>query len=107
MTTTTFKSVGGTSKPADQAAAKSAKGRAVPAPKASPKAAKKLAAPKAARKPGTIIIKGKPLLDGTYGESDTIPLIADGALRHVKKGVPVEVSEAELAFIERSGIKFA
>jgi hypothetical protein len=96
MTTTTFKSVGGTSKPADQAAAKSAKGRAVPAPKASPKATKKPAA-KPARKPGTITIEGK----------GTIPIHADGAMRRLPRGEPVKVSAAELAFIERSGIKFA
>ncbi|ESZ60651.1 hypothetical protein NL532_24070 [Mesorhizobium sp. C120A] len=93
MTTTTFKSVGGTSKPADQAAAKSAKGSAVPAPKA----AKKPATAKPARKPGTITIEGK----------GTIPIHADGAMRRLPKGEPVKVSAAELAFIERSGIKFA
>lgn len=88
MVTTTFKSVGGTSKPASVPAA---------APKAAPKAkaakpAKKAAAP--AAKPGTVTIPGK----------GTVPIYGDGAMRRVERGVPIKVSDAERAFIKRAGL---
>lgn len=53
-------------------------------------------APKA-DKPGMIIIKG----DGT-----PIPIYADGEMRRVDTGKPVEVSEAEKAFLDYSGVKY-
>jgi hypothetical protein len=85
MTTTTFKSVGGTSKSADEPTAKPAKGKGKAAPV------------KPARKPGTIIIKGK----------GTIPVYGDGAMRRLPKGEPVTVSAAELAFLKRSKVALA
>ena len=116
MTTTTFKSVGGTNKPAEQPAApaKAAKDRSVAAP-AKPKASKKhaakpltdehkkaqVAAHKRAQKPAgdpdTVTIKG----------TGTIPVIADGAMRRLPKGKPVKVSAAELAFLKRSKVELA
>lgn len=56
------------------------------------------AAPQPAPKgPPKIIIKG----DGT-----PIPIYADGEMRRVDTGKPVEVSEAEQAFIDYSGIEY-
>lgn len=52
---------------------------------------------KPARKPDTIIIKGK----------GTIPVYAEGAMRRLPRGEPVEVSAAELAFLKRSKIALA
>ncbi|WP_191126152.1 hypothetical protein [Mesorhizobium sp. B2-1-2] len=88
MTTTTFKSVGGTTKTADEPA----KGKQKAAPK--PQKAAKATAP---AKPGTIIIKGE----------GTIPVYADGAMRRLPKGKPVAVSAAELAFLKRSKVELA
>ncbi len=99
MTTTTFDSVrGGTSQPAETPAAKPAKGKGKQkaAPVATPKATPK-AASNPARKPGTITIEGK----------GTIPVHIDGAMRRLPKGEPIKVSDAELAFIKGSGVKFS
>lgn len=90
MTTTTFKSVGGTSAPTEapaaQPAAKPAKGKA-------PQAAVR----KAAQKPDTIIIAGE----------GTIPVHIDGAMRRLPKGKAIEVSDEELAFLKRNKVEFA
>lgn len=89
MSTTTFKSVGGTSKPAKKAADQPA------TPKVTPKAAaKKPAAPK--RKPG-IIIKGE----------GTIRVFDNGAMRRLPRGERIEVSAEELAYLKRRQIDFS
>jgi hypothetical protein len=89
MTTTTFKSVGGTTKTAAEPAKASA------AAKPQKKPAK--AAAKAAGKAGTVTIKGK----------GTIPVYGDGAMRRLPKGEPVKVSAAELAFLKRAKVALA
>lgn len=57
-------------------------------------AASPAAAPAKEAQARTITIKGK----------GTVPLLADGAMRRVSRGVPIEISEAELAYIESNGI---
>lgn len=42
----------------------------------------------------------------TIDGAGTIPLYADGAMRRVDRGAAVEVSEAEKAFLDYSGVKY-
>jgi hypothetical protein len=97
MTTTTFKSVGGTSNPAkgkQKAALAAAKKKPAAKPEAPAKAA---TAAKPARDPNTVTIKGE----------GTLPVFGDGAMRRLPKGKPVKVSAAELAFLKRSKVALA
>jgi hypothetical protein len=52
---------------------------------------------KPARKPGAITIKGE----------GTIPVYGNGAMRRLPKGVPVEVSAEERAYLKRAKVAFA
>lgn len=95
MTTTTFNSVGGTNKPAEEQTATPAKDKGKG--KAKQTEAPKAKVDKQAAKPGTVTIEGK----------GTIPVVADGAMRRLPKGEPVEVSDAEFASLKRAGVKLA
>lgn len=95
MATTTFKSVGGTSKP-ETRSTPSAK----PAKAAVRKATPKKTAPKKADLSGgagkTVTIKGE----------GTMPIYGDGGMRRVPLGELISVSEAERAHLDRAGVHY-
>jgi ABC-type hemin transport system substrate-binding protein len=76
------------------------KAKAEPKPAATKAAAAHKAAKPASKpalkaaKPGTIIIAGE----------GTVPIYGDGAMRRVPRGVPIDVTDAERSFIERSSL---
>lgn len=88
MTGTTFDTVGGTSKKAAKKPAKSKK------------AAEATTAPKARPEGSNVNTVTLPGVKGT-----TMPIHVDGAMRRLKLGEPIDVSDAELAVLEKNGVK--
>lgn len=93
MTTTTFKSVSGGNKPAAATKAPAKPVKAKPAKAKAARPVKKAAEPQ----PGLIMV--------VIAGAGTMPL-HDNDGRRVMRGEPVEVSEAEVAWLAASGSEF-